>query len=347
VTHLSGKVQTVLGRLSPDELGITLPHEHFLIDIRNYFEEPAVIGDLALAYQPIALENLDWVRHHPLQSKTNMVLDDEREAIEEALVFGLAGGQTIVDCSERNHKRDPRALMRISKSTGLNVVMGTGYYVWPSHGPDMDNKSEDEIYQEFVQDIVEGVDGTGIKAGIIGEIGISSPMHPNEEKTLRAGARAQKSTGAAIYIHSPRDEKDPLKVVNLLTNLGADPQHIVMCDVDRTLLTHERRLELAKTGCFLEWDHFGQLDYYFRPEIDMPNDRYRVRDIIELAQAGYLSQVLMSHDICQKVMRRKYGGHGYAHILQYIVPVMRAKGMRNEEINTILIENPKRLLTGI
>jgi len=346
--YLSGKVQSVLAVISPEDLGITLSHEHLIVDLRHtYYQESELMSDMAFTRQPISLETLNWVCHHPLSSWDNLLLDDEKLAIEEAMLFRLEGGGTIVDCSNRNLKRDPRALARISRATGLNIIMGSGYYVWQSHGPEMDTKTEEEILQEFVQDITEGVRDTGIRAGIIGELGTSSPLHPNELKVLRAGARAQQITGAAITIHAPRHEADPLKVVEILSDAGADPQHIIMGDIDRTLLTHERRCELAQTGCYLQYDHFGQLDYYIMPEIDMPNDRYRVNEIIQLIKEGYLSQILLCHDICWKTMLCRYGGHGYAHVLKYVVPIMRMKGVTEEQIHTLLIENPKRVLTGV
>lgn len=338
-----GHVQTVLGPIASDEMGITLTHEHLLIDIRTtYFQEPATISDMRFVDEPITLDNLHWVRHHPLNCRTNLILDDEREAIDEALLYKLEGGSTIVDCSNRNHRRDPKAVARISRATGLHVIMGSGYYVWPSFDATMDDKSEDDIFDEFMTDIHEGMDGTGVKSGLIGEIGISSPMHSNEAKVLAAAARAQAETGLPVNIHSPRDPRDPLKVIQFLEKHGADPTHVIMCDIDRTLLTHESRVELARTGCFLEYDHFGQLDYYLMPDIDMPNDHSKVNEIIALGEDGFLDQVLVSHDICWKIMRRKYGGHGYAHILQYVVPVMKQKGMQREEIDRLLIDNPKR-----
>ncbi|MCK4819941.1 hypothetical protein KA005_29515 [bacterium] len=122
--QLQGNVQTVLGLISPEDLGITLAHEHFMVDASIYYREPELISDMPLARQPISLETLNWVRHHQLNSIDNLILDDEQEAIEEAMLFKLEGGSTIVDCSNRNHKRDPRALARIAKATGLNVIMG-------------------------------------------------------------------------------------------------------------------------------------------------------------------------------------------------------------------------------
>jgi len=346
--YLSGKVQTVLGMLSPEKLGITLTHEHFMVDIRGLmYQGPKLASEVALAEQPITLENSNWVRQHQLDSLDNLVLDDEELAIKEVMLFKLEGGSSIVDCSNRDLKRDPRALARISRATGLNIIMGSGYYVWTAHGPDMNSKTEDEILQEFVQDITEGVCDTGIRSGLIGELGTSSPLHPNELKVLHAGARAQQVTGAPISIHAPRHEADPLKVVRILCEAGADPHHIIMSDMDRILRTHQLRCELARTGCYLSYDHFGQLDYYHHPEIDMPNDRFRVIEIIQLIEEGFLEQILLAQDICLKMMLCHYGGYGYAHILKSIVPTLRLKGVTEEQIHTLLVENPKRVLTGV
>ncbi len=92
-SQLQGKVQTVLGLASQDELGITLPHEHFMVDAGIYYREPDLISDMPFSRQRVSLENLNWVRHHQLNSRDNLILDDEQEAIEEAMLFKLEGGQ--------------------------------------------------------------------------------------------------------------------------------------------------------------------------------------------------------------------------------------------------------------
>jgi phosphotriesterase-related protein len=154
-----------------------------------------------MAYHPVTLDILWWLRYHLFQNLDDMQLLDEQEAIDEILRFKYAGGSTIVEFSNIGLDRDPMALARISRVTGLNVIMGSGYYIAASHKPDMDAKTEEEITEEIVQDITEGVGTTKIRAGIIAEIGTSWPMTKNELKSLRAAARAQKITGAPLNVH--------------------------------------------------------------------------------------------------------------------------------------------------
>jgi phosphotriesterase-related protein len=224
--------------------------------------------------------------------------------------------------------------------------MGSGYYYAGAYMFNMDEKTEDDIAAEFLQDITEGAEGTDIRAGIIGELGCTWPMDKNEEKVLRAGAKAQQATGVAINIHPARHKESPLQIIKILQEGGADINRVVIHDIDRTLRTHEERCALAETGCYLGYNHFGQEGYYLPDlSIDLPNDHAKINEIMLLIKEGYLNQILVSQDICMKIMQCRYGGHGYAHILEYAVPVMRLKGITDEQINTILIDNPKRLLT--
>jgi phosphotriesterase-related protein len=340
-----GKIQTVQGLISPEEAGITLPHEHLMVDSTCYYKKP-LAGDIGLSREPLSLENLQWVRHHGHNSMDNLSTADEATAIQEALRFRAEGGQTIVDCSNRDILRDPRAIARVSRMTGLHVVMGSGYYYAGAYICDMGKKTEDNIASEVIQDITTGAEGTNICSGIIGELGCSWPLDKNEEKVLKAGAKAQQATGAIINIHPGRHKESPLQIIEILRKAGADINRVVIDDIDRTLLTHKDRCALAKTGCYLGYNHFGQEGYY-QPDlsIDLPNDHAKINEIILLIKEGYLEKILISQDICQKVMQYRYGGWGYAHILEYAVPVMRLKGMTEQQINTIMVDNPKRMLT--
>ena len=132
ISKIAGKVQTVLGVIESQDVGITVPHEHLLIDGKCIFTEPEAASDRALAYEPVDWHNLSWLRYHPYENLDNMRLLDEQEAIDEAMIFKKSGGQTIVDVTINGIGRDPKALSRISRATGLNVVMGSGYYVAPT-----------------------------------------------------------------------------------------------------------------------------------------------------------------------------------------------------------------------
>ena len=130
------------------------------------------------------------------------MLTDENVAIDEVNKFKNVGGGTIVDVTSIGLKRDPEALLRVSQATGLHLVMGTGYYQKVFHPEDMDGRTIENLTAEIVQDVTVGVRGTGIRAGVIGEIGVNgNPITFNEEKSIKASARASLITGAAMTFH--------------------------------------------------------------------------------------------------------------------------------------------------
>ena len=344
----SGMTQTVLGPVTPEALGITMTHEHLLMDGTCVFAEPQAASERALAHQPVSLRNLGWIRVNWASNLDNLILGDEREAIEEALLYKGAGGVTLVDVTTIGIARDPQGLARIARATGLNIIMGTGYYVGISHPKDMDARREEELTQEMVRDITVGVDDTGIPAGIIGELGCSWPLEANERKVLRAAARAQRQTGAPISIHPGRHEAAPLEIMEVLREAGADISRVIMGHLDRTIFQMDGLRKLAETGCYLEYDMFGQENsLYPFAAIDLPSDAQRIDWIGRLIAEGYGDRVLVAHDVCLKSRLTRYGGFGYAHILNVVRPWMRRKGIGEEELQAMLVENPRRALTFV
>ena len=353
-SDLSGKVQTVLGLISPEDLGVTRPHEHLLDDISCWFEEPAASSDRLLAHQPISLENVGWVRYHIFGNLDDLRLVDEQVAISEALRYKYVGGNSIVDVTPIDAGRDPLGLARISRATSLNIVMGTGYYVdRPATMPGFLNLTEEMITEEMLRDITVGVGNTGIRAGIIGEIGVEWPMRDRERATLRAAANVQNQTGAVISIHPGHSPDSPFEIIEILRDAGADISRVVMGHIECRIFDHDTRVRLAKTGCYLQHDTFGLEGWYHPRSVlsevnpvkgDVPNDAGRINAIMALINEGFLKQILVSQDICKKHQLHRYGGLGYDHILQNVVPSMRQKGMPEEYIHTILVENIKRLL---
>jgi phosphotriesterase-related protein len=344
-----GKVQTVLGLIDGNELGITLTHEHLLFEGKYIFTEPSCASEVGLAYEKVSLSNLTWLRYHPYENLDNVRLLDEREAIDEAMLYKQADGKTIVDVTNIGIGRDPKALARISRATGLNIIMGSGYYTAPCLNQEMLGKTEEEIIGEIVRDITLGVDGTNIRAGLIGEIGCSWPLQDSERIVLRAAAHAQQITGALMTVHPGRNAKAPFEIIEILGEAGADLHRVIMCHIDARIREHGERCKLLKTGCVTEYDLWGweghfpsywtEYDY-----MDLPNDTQRIYEIRQLIDEGYLNQIVISHDICCKSRRVRYGGWGYPHILNYVVSMMLQRGMTREQIDRIMVENPKRLL---
>ncbi|HEY7653893.1 MAG TPA: hypothetical protein VIG07_13815 [Methylomirabilota bacterium] len=343
LTPQSGQAQTVLGPIAAEAMGITLPHEHLLIDFEVMFQEPSGGSERALSRQPVSLANLGWIRQHFSSNLDNLQLLDEKVARDEALLFKHAGGQTFVDPTNRGLARDPLALARVARATGLNVIMGSGYYVAAAHPPDMDRLTVDDIAAEIVTDLTVGVGDTGVRAGFIGEIGTTWPWAENEKKVVRAAVAAQRETGAALMIHPGRHERLPLAIVDVIRREGADLSRTIMCHVERTIADRAVLLELAATGVFLEYDLFGlETSYYpYNPAFDMPNDGERMRQILFLIERGHLAQILMSHDIAYKHCLTKWGGFGYHHLLVDVIPRLRAKGADDKTIQTLLVDNPR------
>lgn len=347
----TGKVQTVLGVIDPSRLGVTLPHEHLICDARCNFKKPEETSDLIMAYRPLTPDIMWWFRYHNSQNLDDLFLLDEKQAIVEALYFKSAGGNAIVDVTNASIGRDPLALARISETTGLNVIMGSGYYWGASYGSEMNTRSEEDIAEEIVRDVQKGVGNTAIRSGIIGEIGCSWPLQNNELKVLRAAARAQKATGAPLNIHPAFGVRESIiKILSILERAGADLSRTVISHVDTTLRESKDRIKLVRTGCYLEYDSFGrEVGFRFRPTanrlIETPNDVQRTNELIELIEKGFINQILISQDICNKNNLCAYGGWGYAHILRNLVPCMLFKGVTAEQIDTMMVANPRRLLT--
>ena len=220
--NLSGKAQTVLGAVAPEELGITMMHEHLIVDLRRFFHEPEDPQERIIAHAPVDIDSLSWVFMNWSGSLDNVVLADQDLPADEAGIFKTAGGGTLVDVTSVGLGREPLALRSIAEKTGLHIVMGSSYYLVDFHPPDMDEKSEDDICAEIVRDITEGVDDTGVRAGIIGEVGCSWPLDPNETKALRASARAQRETGAPLSIHTGRHVDSSFEILEVLDEAGAD-----------------------------------------------------------------------------------------------------------------------------
>ena len=346
VKELTGKIQTVLGTIPSQELGITLTHEHLLIDLVFDRPPPEEAFQRDIYYRPIDLETIGYLKHYGYLNLADSQLRDVDAAIDEIRLFKQHGGKSVVDATSIGIARAPVSLARIARETGLNIVMGSSYYVDESHPADMDERTEEDIFQQIVKDITIGVDETGIKAGIIGEVGCSHPLTLNEKKIVRASGRAQRATGAPLLIHPGRYESSPLDIIQILREVDADLERTIMGHIDRTVFLRDNMKAIAETGCYLEWDLFGseQSLYIHNLSVDMPSDSRRMDDIAWMIAEGFGEKIVIAHDVCHKKQLLRYGGHGYAYILASIVPRMRRRGYNEESIKRILIDNPAQVL---
>ena len=208
MTETAPFVQTVTGPVAPEELGVTMPHEHVFV-LNPSFVEPQEASERFRAHEPVSESNIEWIRQYWTSNVDNLQLYDEEVAIEEMGRYYRAGGDAIVDATTRWIARDPRALFRVSRATGVKIVAGTGFYVAETHPGDMDRRSDADLAAEMIHELTEGIDDTGVKAGLIGEMGCYWPLREAERKALRAAAIASLETNAAVMVHPGRDPAAP------------------------------------------------------------------------------------------------------------------------------------------
>ena len=340
-------VRTVLGDIPAAQMGTTMCHEHILIDQGHVsFREPSDSRDAALVDRPVALDIFGWIQWNWMSNRDNLILDSESHAIDELRMYKRVGGQSLVDCTLPGIGRDPAALARISRQTGLNIVMGAGYYVEPTFPPKVATMTEDEITREIVAEFKHGVGDTGIRAGSIGEIGSSWPMTETEAKVFRAAGRAQVELGCGLTTHPARVRESPLQIIALLREVGADLSRVVIGHIDRTVPDPDGLKQIAAQGCFIQYDLFGTevtatFPYQFYG-IDMPSDPQRLDRIAALVAQGHGDQILVAHDVSTKHRTRRFGGLGYDHFLRDIVPWMPRRGFTEATIRKIIVDNPRR-----
>ena len=344
---LAGKVQTVLGPIEPEDLGVTMTHEHLLSSFDGLSEVPEEASQRGKYEAPFSIDILGWIHHGQGVNKDNSNLDDIPTIIAEVELYKEFGGSALVDATNIGIGRDPVGLTRISRATGVHVIMGSSFYVGVTHPADMDERSEESLTEQIAGDVLKGVGNTGIRSGIMGEVGCSWPLNPNERKVLRATARAQRLTGAPILIHPGRDQSSPAEIMEIMVESGADPRRVIVGHLERTIFDKKLLKELAETGCFLEYDFFGEETSFFpsAPHIDILNDAQRLNIMAWLISEGHGGQLLVSHDIAQRKQLVKNGGQGYCYFLEYMAPRMRIKGFEKEEIRRMVVDNPKRALT--
>lgn len=342
----SGQVMTVQGLLPASELGITLPHEHILNDCRCWWNEPREPERQYLARGPVSMEIIGELRMDPFVNLHNCALDDEDLAIRELMQFVQAGGQTVVDPTCRGIGRNPEALVRISKATGLNIVMGAGYYLQSSHPPAVRTLSIDAIADEIVAEALQGVGASGVKIGLIGEIGISGDFTTDEEKSLRGAARAQGRTRLPLMVHLPAWYRHAHRVLDIVEAEGGDLRHTILCHMNPSGADVEYQTSLARRGAFIEYDMLGMDYWYADQQVQCPSDEDNARAIANLITSGFGDRLLLSQDVFLKMMLTHYGGFGYAYVLRHFVPRLKRHGVGDGDIRAMLVDNPRTIFSS-
>lgn len=314
------EIMTVCGPIQPESLGSTQMHEHIIMDV------------------------------YPTRWGYSSVLDDIEVSIEEIKLYKQAGGGALVDPTMRGAGRDPRGLKRISEETGVHIIMSTAFTWAQFHSPVLglvNSSSTNALADMMIKDIVEGVDGTGIRAGCIGEVGaggnrISDGINyisPIEERLFRAAARAQKATGLPLYTHTYQGQL-AMEQIDLLEEEGVNLSRVVIGHLgDRNQIEHFTAL--AQRGVCLGIDHIGQSRGM---QVYAPDSR-RADNVVKLIERGFLDRLVLSEDLFLKEMWHFNDGIGYDHVLRVFVPMLKERGVTDAQIHTMMVTNPARLLT--
>ncbi len=310
---MAPRVMTVSGPIPPERLGFTLPHEHTAIalwhvkDRWDYWELTA----------------------------------DEEVVGEELRDFRRRGGSALVDLTLPGIGRDPERLRRLASTTSLFIVMGCGWYresYYPAEAM-IDRRSVDDLSAELVAEFADGVAGTGVRPGIIGEIGTDKPwVSALEERVHRAAARAAKRTGMAITTHGVQSPVG-LEQLRIFTDEGVDPERVVIGHADSYVdLNHY--LAILGHGANLEFDFLGHrfgVEEHLEPRL--------VEIIVELLERGFASQLLLSQDVCHNRQLKANQGFGYVYLQQHFLPQLRTAAVGEGEIVQMTVDNPRRILT--
>jgi predicted metal-dependent phosphotriesterase family hydrolase len=310
---MAPRVMTVSGPIPSDRLGFTLPHEHTGISLWH------------------VANRWDYWELTP----------DEDLIIEELRDFRRRGGGTLADLTPPGVGRDPDRLRRLASASGLNLVMGTGWYreaYYPVEAL-IDRRSVDDLAAEMVGELEDGVGGSGIRPGIIGEIGTDKPwVSALEERVHRAAARAAKQTGMAITTHGVQSPVG-LAQLAIFTEEGVDPARVVIGHAD-SYHSIDFYLEVLANGANLQFDFLG---HRFGTE-DALEPRL-VETIVELLERGFAPQLLLSQDVCHNRQLKANGGFGYVYLQQHFLPTLRTAAVGEGEIRQMTVDNPARILS--
>ena len=323
---MPNEIMTVTGPISADELGFTLVHEHIFLDLlpdawvgQNYLNDPEVA-------------QIDLQRY--------------KDAGGVTLVDQTSGGlrendhDLLID-EDLNHVKHAVAVRQMAENTGLNIILGCGWYRETYYEPRLWRMKTDEIAEEMVRDLTEGIDGTDVRAGFIGEMGAHfNWLSAIEERVLRASARAQIKTNVGLGTHATRGVQG-LDQLDVLEQEGVDLRRVVVAH-SGGFPRHKYHAEIARRGAYISFDRMGNLKS--ANEFDRKRTLRHIKAVID---AGLIKNMVFSHDVCYTTDYTTYGGSGYDFLSTEGLPLLNSEiGLTDEQFNTIMYENPRRLLTG-
>ncbi|XP_029661128.1 phosphotriesterase-related protein-like isoform X1 [Formica exsecta] len=342
-------VETVLGSTRMSKLGTVLTHEYLLNDFSNlYSHSSGQIYD----FKSSSLQNFGYVRQYPYSHLYNLRLNDEEginATINDVKLFKEANGGTIVEkssCANRNI----RLLKSISKVTKVNIIIGTGYHITDTDNALTCTTTSEEMYNQIYDEFENGCkDYRDMKPAFIADGG--NILLDFEKRALRAIGEFQGQYRYPVSFHPGKDVIPLIEVMRVYQEAGGQPTEFVMSHIDRTSFSSKEDLMefIDDTKCYIQFDQFGVESSFYQLNsfIDIMSDAQSIRLIALLKQDKKLNRVLISHDIHTKHRLTAFGGLGYAHITNNVVPNMLKRYFTVEDIILIRNSNPYRWLNRL
>jgi phosphotriesterase-related protein len=318
-------INSVLGPIDSSDLGFTLPHEHVLTSTAGFKNTYPELLDRELA----------------LKLAVNLLTEARGEGV-----------RTIVDCTTHDLDRDVTLMEAASRGGDVQIICSTGCHLFVPHTfyPTMFRwmkpMTADAVADLWEREIEEGIEGTGIKAGII-KIATNDPISGPEELMLRAGARAHHRTGVLITTHTPESSRVGIDQIRILEEEGVDLGRVYVGHVNSTLDTDYHKRMIDK-GVWLGMDHF-----YPGGPPGTPTWEERASFIKDLVMEGYQGRIMMSHDWNVGHHVRDHEGvtpnpspDGYLWITRSVLPRLRELGVSEGAVTEMTVDNPRRFFEG-
>lgn len=316
-------IQTVLGPVKEEELGVCLPHEHIWCD-QNYGPRMNLIGTTRDPAGFMKLDNFDRVA-------------------SELKAYKAAGGGALVEVTCDGWGRDLDTLARLSEAAEVHIVSTSGYYIEPHIPYFVDDWSVERVADHITGEIEKGVGQSGRRCGLFKSAIHRARVEAIELKVLKAVAIAQKRTGAAITTHTTGSRRMEVPggtvgvhQLEILKAEGVDPSRLIVGHVDERP-DIDVLSSLADEGCFIQFDVIGKEHYVL--------DQTRAELVHALIERGYVNHLMLSHDRNRDYEMRYGGSTGYCHIFETFLPRLRKLGVSDEQINTMMVLNPARALS--
>ncbi|MEO2104797.1 MAG: hypothetical protein ABGZ36_04060 [Actinomycetota bacterium] len=328
-------VQTVRGPVGADDLGLVLPHEHLLINEMREQRNIGLVNDVAML--TAELVGFKAAGGGTLVDVTTASLVDGAEP-DPAGAMTPGSRRAVRPAGTTRTASSLAVLQQMSEASDVHIIVGAGQYREPYLDAEWVNRSTvGAIAEQFISEVEEGIDGSGVRAGIIGEIASDGwYVSALEERCFRAAGRAQAATGVAVTTHAARWPVG-LAQLDLLEAEGADPTRVIVGHCD-SLNMPDYHLAIARRGAYVEFDSIRGTNPAL---VDL-----RVDFVMGLLDAGFSDQVLLSGDNCYTAHFHAGGGTGFDYLPTGFRQALLDRGVDAADVDRMMVDNPRRALTA-